>query len=877
MVRRFRSWLSAVVKWRSNDRLLDDELRSCLEILTAEKIEQGVPPPEARRQAALELGGVEGVKTSVRDVRPGAHVHSWLWDIRYAARGMRRKPTYAAAVVLCLAAGAAANTTLVSVADALLYRPLPVESPGSVFLVGLRTPKGSVRPWSLREYETLRTSCSSCAGLSARTFQPVVLRAEATPVAAQAEMVSGDYFHTLGVRIVRGRALTVEDERSSRIAAVMSDHTWTRVFDRDPDIVGTTVHVNGVTVDVVGIAPDGFDGVMRTIAVDLWLPFTRLSEIAHERPATMMEDRPWFGVVARLADGATAAVVQEQITAAAAAQPTLEGAGAVVSKASGVGLPPGFASLATQGTLFIGGLVAVILGVCVANVASLAIAQQAERAPEFRVRAGVGASRYQLVRQLAAEIGLLALIATAVGIPLAYGFTALIQLEPAGAGELRSLVDVQPDMRVLAYSVLAGAIVGVICGIGPALYSTRRDARLGFGAVSRNVSRGTSRLLRGLVAVQVAVSVVPLLSSMVMYRSVISLERVDIGVDVRQLTSYSLDIAILGVEKGEWNRVWQQVADRAGSLPGVRRAAVSREGLMQAGQQVPARRLDARADAEAKSVDVFGVSDDYFDVLGLHMLAGRSFGQHDAEGRPPVAIVGHAVARELFGSAAGAIGRSLDLANHDTVEIVGVVADRKVNLVGRNDVQAVYRPLRQEPVGRARLLVRHDGQDAGLTLRIADEMTAVLPDLVPSSIMDALQEKRRLPSSLRGTASLLFWLCVACLVVSMIGVFGLVRYVANGRTREIGIRLALGSSRTKVMWLVAKGTMVAVGTGAVAGSLLAALGVRGISHLIYGIGPIDAMSVVTSAIVVSACTGLVATVATLGAATLDPIEALRAE
>ena len=822
-------------------------------------------------------------------------------DVRYGARLLVRNPGFAAAAVSSLALGIGANTALFSVTDALMLRTLPVQRAEDI--VRLRT------PLSFPAFRTIRDRTQTLAGMCAYSVFPASVRIGEEAEQAVGQMVSGDFYSVLGVSAALGRLLTPDDDRIPGVGGrdgpvgVISYRYWQRRFGLDPSVVGRTITLNGVPVVIVGVAPPKFFGVIQTLSPDLTVPIvlqprvfpstsTELWAHGDEGSFLTYDITDAYGppIVARLKPGVSAAqaqaeltVLYRQILATRGSTKTeeqqrrdsAEEKVELTPAGSGAGMfPPQERALLL---IVMSAVPAVVLLIACANVATLLLARAAARQREVAVRLSVGSGRLRLIRQLLTESFVLALAGGAAGLVLAaWGRRALLTWISSRVGFFFSL-QAETDPRTLIFTLAASTAATLVFGLVPAIRATKADLASTLKAGGRGVAGGRGwEIGKVLVAAQVALSLLLMVCAGLLVQSVRNLQGFDPGFDRERL--YLVSTMFLGYKGPQTGTLLKQVSERTSSLPGARAVGIA--------QDVPPadRRLNVTVDGavdlppEKMYVDRLLVGPGFFEAMGIPLLAGRALTARDDEHAPKVCVVSATMARAFFAERSP-IGRHFTFKRTGaeyTVEIVGVAKDLK-KADPRGEWRPVYCPMLQDlPTLNATILIRATG-DASAVIA---EARRRLRDIDRNLFVDVVTMERRIEDNvffqrLLATLSGVFGLLA--LLLASIGLYGVMAYSVARRSNEVGIRMALGADRRRVVGAVVRETMTLVGAGLVVG-LAAAWGTtRLIATTLFGLTAMDPPTLVFAVLVMIAVALVAGYVPARRAAAVDPVVALRAE
>lgn len=805
-------------------------------------------------------------------------------DVRAARRMLAARPAWTAAAILCLAIATGANTAAFTIVNGLLLRPLPFDEPHRLVMVALREPtQTGPRPFALREYRELADQSGATIQLLARTHFSLSLVAGDGARMAQAELVSGNYFETLRIAPFLGRFFDSSADRAGVTLAVLSHRLWQVRFGGNPSVVGQTVRVNGRPVIVAGVAPPGFVGAMQLIAADLWLPAAMYRDLAGSVQA---ETVPMFGVMGRLAPGVTAEDVEAQLTAGEAALAGARGASAapavIVAPAAGFGVP-----VALQGTvLTLSGVIyvmmALLMAVACANVAALVLARGVGRTREIAVRLSLGASRIQIARQLIVESAALALVGCAAGSFVAVWLTqALVARLTTPFQYVTYAFDVHPDARVFAYAAITTVLATVLCGVAPIRFASRVDVLdVLKQAGGRGGPRGSRRTLNVMVAMQFAVSTTLLVGAGMVARAYVNAASARPGFDPSGLIATTLDVDQIQLDRAAGVRLYQTVLERLSALPGVTSAALTRDLPLGSSRRVTAV---AGTDAENHSggeqvpAAATAISSRYFQTLGVPILHGRSF-TDDEPLRPLVAVVNEAMARRLWPNASP-LGRMFRLnhVNAEPIEVIGVAANAGERTAHEPPQPAFYQPFPNEYAAQMTAVIRVQGDPGALlaevrrTIRDVNEDLSIVDLRTMDDVLDSVAEQREVP------ATALALVAALGLLLSAVGLHGVVAYGVRERARELGIRLALGARPADVRRLVLRQGLNIVAIGMATGIAGTVIFARVVRSTVYGSGALNPamLAAVCALLTASALAALY--LPARWASGLEPAQTLRSE
>ena len=885
---------------------LTEEIDAYLEMLIEQKINEGLNPAEARRAALIEFGGREQAKEKVRDAIVGHQLETFWQDLRYGLRALGRNPAFAAVAVLSLALGIGANTAIFSLMDAVLLKMLPVKNPEQLFFLE----KAGVPPRPKRFsnlshafFEQSRAQRETLAGVCAFAYS---LRVNAVvdgqAEVAQAQQVSGDFFATLGVNALLGRNFTEDDDKvpGGHPVVVISYNYWQRRFGRDPEVVGKSVALNGHPFTIIGVTPPDFFGVMVGESPDLWAPAMMFAQLNPGRSIEEYFNNPLHNVLARLKPG-----VSEQQTRAALTNLLQQSLMAEDSQLSperrqalrqqSVALMPANQGLSRLREQFseplriLMAVVGLILLIACANVANLLLARATARKKEIAVRLALGAGRFRLIRQLLTESMLLAFIGGALGLLFAWWGSGFL-LELVGSGYDPVFLNLTLDLRVLGFTAVASLLAGVLFGLAPAWRATSVDLTPALKDSARGSGAG-SRLGLGktLVVVQVALSLLLLIGAGLFVRSLEKLKGLDAGLNQENVLLVSTDPRMIGYQGRQIADLYQRMLERIKTIPGVRYASLSRQGLLSPYGSTMSVVVQARAPRPGENSftrdnmntqSYCGVGPEYFEAVGMTILRGRGFTAQDDEDAPRVAVINEAFARYYFGDE-DPIGRRFGGGPETSgqIEIVGVVKDAKYKSLREPAPRTHYIPYRQDSTSwrETTFQIRTVADPAGVIASVrqaAREIDANLPlfniKTLATQVDESLAQER-----LIGVVSSFFSLLA--LLLAGIGLYGIMAYAVSQRTREVGVRMALGARRGAVLRMVLRQGMklVLIGVGL---GLAASLAVtRLIASQLFGVTATDPVTFIGAPALLLIVALLACYAPARRATKVDPLVTLRCE
>ena len=905
--------LRALFKRRAVEDDLAEELRYHLDVETERHAAQGMAPGEAALAARRDFGNVTATQEAARATFTFRWLEDLVQDVRYGVRGLGQNRTFAAAVLLIVALGIGANTATFTLVDALILRPLPVPHPEQLVAIGNRARTGSMSQGgpntglaSYPVYADLRDQNRVVTGLYAsgrtKALDAVIGRPDSgAGSGGEAEhprgrFVSGNYFEVLQVPAFLGRTFSGAEDRvpGGDPVIVVSYAYWQRRLAGDRSWVGRTITLNGVPLTVIGVAPKGFYGDIVGQSLDLWIPLMMQPVLQPHTP--YLEDRGanWLLMMGRLVPGVTVERARAEFVRLDTRTILDHATGSKVGLERYVRNQPVPVEAGAQGfsywrSAYAGSLwtimaaVALVLLLVCANVANLMLARGAARGREMSVRMALGAGRGRLVRQLLTESAILSGAGGALGLAFAaWGSAALLRL--ASGGPPLIPLDVRLDGRVLAFTAVLALLTGAVFGLTPALRATRVE----LAAALRTQGRGVTGAARGpggwplgkvLVAAQVGISLILLVGTGMLVRSLQRLESADIGVDRDRLIVAGVDAAQSGYAGARLAALMRDLTARTTALPGVAAVTLSENGIFSGSESNTTLQIEgftARADTDT-TVSYDAVGPRYFRTVGARLLRGRDFEASDDSGAPKVAVVNETMARYFF-PGGDAIGRHVF--NYGSAwTIVGVVADVNGRDLREAPRRRLYLPAFQMPTlpGGFYVEVRGGADPAPLVvpveraLRAADPSLTIfsvdrLSDLVGESVVED-----------RLVAHVVSFFGLIALALAAIGLYGVISYAALRRTSEFGLRIALGAGPASVTWMILGEALALTAAGVIVGVPVALVAARAARGQLFGVGVFDPPSVAGAVLVLVLSAALAGYIPALRASRVAPLEALRTE
>ncbi|MCP3958218.1 MAG: ABC transporter permease [bacterium] len=816
-------------------------------------------------------------------------------DVRFSARSLAKAPGVTAVAVLSLALGIGANTTIFTLINAVFLNPLPVEDVSRLVAVytvdeNMTGQLAGLANVSHPNFEDFRDDSDVFSGLAAYSFPvnaSVVLDRE--PEQLFAQVVSGNYFEVLGIHPAAGRFFYPREDVTPGLypVAVIGHGLWQRRFAADPDVVGRSLSLNGFGFTIVGVAPDGFTGVNAIGGPEIWVPTMMYQQILPEQFRRFFDDRRALimSTAGRLQPGATLEQAEAQLETIAK---RLEQEYPEANNGRGVGIMPlaqatifpGMRGFLVLGAAVLMAVVAMVLLIACSNVANLLIARAGTRRKEIAVRLSMGASRWSLVRQLLSESVLLGLGGGVLGLAVAYwGRDFIWSFRPIFVPQ--GMLDLALDGRVLAFTLIVALVTGALFGLVPALQASRPQVIGALKEETRGAAGNRRRItLRGfLVVAQVALSFVALVAAGLFLRGLGGAYDIDPGFETEKLAVVIASPGQNGYDQPRAEQFYRDVVERVGALPEVESVTLAANlplfggfarTVFMEGQDTS--KADQGQVTQSNTVDL-----GYFETVGIPIVRGRGFSEIDREETTPVAIVNQFMA-DKYWPGEQPIGRRFRLYGEDHLfEVVGVARTARYITLGEDPQACFYLPLSQNYSDAMTVYVRSSG-DAALALAAAEREIHELDPDVPRTF--ALTVGQVIDQSLWASklgAALLAALGGLGLVLAAVGLYGVMAYSVSQRTREIGIRMAIGAAQADVLRLVVRQAMVLVGIGIGVGLLGSFAVSRVVAKLLYGVNPTDPATFLGVPLLLAAVALLASLLPALRASRVDPVLALHTE
>jgi putative ABC transport system permease protein len=934
MAKRILSLFRNLFRKRDIEQALDDELRSTLDALTQEKIEQGLSQAAARREALIEIGGIAQVKEGVRTVRAGHLLEELARDVRYALRQLSRNRSFTAVAVLTLALGIGATTAIFTLVQQVMLQSLPVSRPDQLWRIGdqprccnwggyNQDGDGEPGDWSLfpwEAYKVLRANTvgfQDLAALQAGNMrlairQPGLL---GPPSTANGQFVSGNFFQTLGVSAWRGRSMSdADDQEGAAPVAMMSFHAWQEKYGADPSVVGSTYQINGRAFTIIGVTPPGFVGakMVNFGMPDIWMPLTTEPLMLGTTARIKNPRVDWLDLIGRVSPGTNPKTLEVQLQSElhgwlASHLADMDPQEKAVWQKQTLRLSPGGGGFSGLRRDYSDGLRLLMITACCvllvacANIANLLLARGLRNRKQTAMRVALGASRGRLVRNALIESVTLSLIGGAAGVPVAWGGARLILYLAFRSLNQSTWIPVQasPSTLVLLFALGVAVLTGVIFGIAPAWMTSHAEPVEALRGANREVGGGRHWAQKALVIAQAAVSLVLLSAAAMLGGSLRNLEHQNFGFDPDGRYLVSIDSPLLSNYKQEQLvPLFREIQGRLGAIPGVRAVSCATYAPMAGDQWGHDIRIQGKPEPGPKddvSADWTRITPGFFDTIGARLLAGRAITEDDNGNARHVAVINEAFARKFFGNQ-NPIGKHFgpsSIRNAGTYEIVGVVQNIHYVSWGFSDpARAMYyipeaqvvlfdqQDLRSYELWSQNLyniVIWAPGQLQNVLMQSRKALAEINPNLVIYDVQPYSHVIQGTFDQQNMIASLAWLFGAVGLVLAAVGLYGVTAYGVEQRTSEIGVRMALGADRSSVTAMVLRGAFAQVGIGLGIG-IPAAIGAGYLmSSQLFGVAPWNPLLLAGAMLLLALAALVAAVIPARRAASTDPIKALRSE
>ena len=802
-------------------------------------------------------------------------------DLNYGMRMLAKTPGFTLVAVLSLALGIGANTTVFTLLDAIMLRSLPIENPERMVDIATLIPGNEPHyDYSYPAYSALRDGNQTLSGIVAYSDTNLGLTAGDQTERIRGEIVSANYFSVLGLHPVMGSAFAPDDERpGAQRVAVISEALWHRRLASDPAVVGKTITLNGRTFSIVGVTPKRFAGLRRGLQTDVWIALPHMADFEGNPKLMSSPNLSWLSLAGKLKPGVTIEQAQSQITSLLPG--VSEGARqdgnwrVVMTRAAG-GNEAYVAELSRPLTMLLLA-VALILSIACANVAGLLLARARVRGKEIGIRLALGASRLRIVRQLLTESLLLALAAGVLGLLMAVWTSGLASGLLTSEG-VELAIDVSPNIRVLLFTLVISVLTVLLFGIVPALRASKLDlVPILKDSSATPASRRGPSLHSVLVVTQVTLSLVLLAGAGLFLRSFWKLQSIEKGFTGENVQAMSLNMELQGYDASRGKTFYPAALESLSSLPGIQSASLASALPVTAGGT--RIQLDANATRpsvnEEISMDIVSVSPRFFETMGLPLLRGRDFRHVDTEKSASVMIVNETMAKK-FWPGSDPVGQTF-YDGDSTYEVVGLARDTKYRNLRETPRMTFYLPLAQFYRPSMNLLMRTTGEPSQVVPAIRARLHTIEPSLTVFNIRTLQEHVGRSLYVERMESLLLTVFGILALTLTAIGIYGVIAYSVAQRTREVGIRMALGAQKKDVLKMILTQGLWLVVWGAVIGLVACYWLSRLVASQLYGVSAYDPLTLMSTVVVLIAVALVAAYLPARRATKVDPLVALRYE
>jgi predicted permease len=878
LVSQTRVWLSP----RQVDQDFAQELEVHFDLLTEESVRRGMSPEEAKRAARIRLGGPTQLKETNRELQGLPAIETFLQDTRYAFRMLRKNPGFTAVAVLTLALGIGANTAIFSVVYAVLLKPLPYTNPEQLFTAfQANAQQGTAETGcSYLNFEEWRAQNHAFSELAGIVAHQLTLTGRVEPTVVNTSVVTPEFFALVDVKPLAGRIFFPQDgKQGAPPVALVSEDLWRGRFGADPNIIGTSINLDQRPFTVIGIMPGAFRTPFFT-KQEVWIPLVQDPVFSTFMPNRGLHLLP---VIGRLKPGVSVAQAQAEMDAISgrlAAEFPAENNGWTVRL---VPLQKEIVGDVRTALLVLLGAVGLVLLIACANIANLLLTRATSRSKEIAVRTALGAGRARIIRQLLSETAVLGLLGGAVGIALAYwGVKALSSLLPSSLPQMNPI---RVDYFVLGFALLLSAIAGLAFGLVPAMFAANADIQNALREGARSgESRNRRRARSFLAVVEISLAMVLLMTAGLLLRSFARLTSVSPGFDAQHIVKADISLPQFQYSTPQqWAAFSEELLARIQSDPGLQDSAVV------VPRPIADRNVNLPFDivgnppssaSASRTASFVSVSPDYFRVMGIPLLAGRFFNQHDISSAPRVSIISEAMARLYFPNQ-NPLGKQLTFGfppNGEAMrEIVGIVGNVRDVALGQNPGAMMYVPFAQAPFWGANLVVKSTLSTSSVAAAIRQEVqkmdkdvpvtdVAKMPDLIDASVAQP-----------RFRTFLLGLFAGMALVLAATGIFGVISYSVSRRTNEIGIRVALGASRNTILSMILGETLALTFAGLAVGLPCALAASHLVGHMLFDVSANDPATLAAVAFSLAVVAALAGYIPARRAVRVDPMAALRYE
>jgi macrolide transport system ATP-binding/permease protein len=905
------------VFWRESIlREIDEEFRIHVEMEAEANIRRGMPPDEARAAARKSFGNLSRRTELGYDVRGGGWLETLWQDLRFGVRMLLKQPGFSLTAVLTLALGIGANAAIFTLLHAVMMKNLPVADPETLVRIGDTNyccvssgtdDDGKYSLFPTAAWRLMKETAPEFEELAAiqAGFGPITVRRDGEDAGARSvmgEFVSGNYFRTFGLRPQAGRLLTDSDDvAGAPMTAVMSYHAWQRDYAGDASVVGSVFWINTRPVTIVGIAPAGFYGDrLSSSPPDFYLPIETLPVLA-TAPYVNQPAVQWLYMIGRVKPGVHLPALQEKLSLLfrqylEANDPSYSsGKGKALLPNVHLALTPGGSGIRKMQEAYgpnlqmLMALSGLVLLIACANIANLLLVRGMARKSEISIRTALGAGRWRIIRQLLTESMILSMLGGIAGLVVAYaGTRVLLALAFPGAQHLP--IEASPSLYVLGFGCGLSLLTGILFGVAPAWIASQAEpADVLRSGAARTTAAGASRLQRGLVVLQAALSLVLLVSAGLFSRSLYKLQNTDLMLETKNRYIVHINPEAAGYSPKQVEALYRSMEERFHELPGVEKVGISSYTPMENNNRNWGVQVEGKPDPNMVSSWI-KINPEYFDSVGTRLVMGRGIRPQDTSSSRPVAVVNQAFVRRLFDPGENPIGRSFGRPNSTSdFEIVGVVEDTVYTSVRWKNHLMYFVPLPQQALNPEVPIEKDRTMYAGaIVLKTAwpvsdmetltrQTLARINPNLAVVKFQTFDQQIADQFNQDRLIARLATLFGALALLLATVGIYGVTAYTVARRTSEIGIRMALGAKRSRVIAMVMRGTMIQTALGLAIGVPATLLCVRVIEAQLYEVKGMDAGVLTASILTLVLASALAGLIPARRAASIDPVQALRTE
>jgi predicted permease len=889
---------------------LSESIREHIDEKVADLMDRGMTREQAEQAARREFGNVTLIEQRSREVWQWPTLESLLADTKYAFRRLSKSPGFTTVALLTLALGIGANSGIFTLLDAVLLKSLPVPDPEQLFIVKQGIHSADKSRFAYRFFDHVSHQLPDGASIAAMSWPDdfYVRIANGQPRVTQGQLVSGNYFQVFETYPVVGRLIMPADDEklAASPVAVISYSYWQSQYASDPRVIGRKFSVNGAPFTIVGVAPRGFFGARSGTQPAFWIPLTMQSVVEYHdhysgyggaqplKPWIPQNNINWLLMVVRVKSPAAISrlmtVLNQQYRSnlEAATQYLTDPEQREAMLRTRLTLEPGqrgFADLKEQfkqPLLLLMAMAAIVLLTACANIANLLLARASARQHALAIQLSIGAGRTRLIQQTLIECLLLSVGGGALGIAVAYGCATVLP-RWASAGNAAIPINLSPDGRILAFGVIIAVGTGVLFGLAPALQSASVDPASVLKTGTQSISTGkTGRwpIRKMLVVAQVALSLLLLVGAGMFLKTLENYSRLDPGFDRNHLLNVQIDTHLVNYKIGDFPPLYQRLTDRIDAIPGVSSASITTCSLVAGCHDVSdvvvidsSGRKIARGNAQVNSVAL-----NYFSTTGIQLLRGRSFATTDDASAPKVAIVNQAFVRHYVGNQSPA-GMQFSYADYESsrYQVIGVVSDARVNDIREAAPPIIYFPIAQNVGDIDGLEVRTVADPDWIAEQARQAIADVDPRIPIVKVATLNEEVKDNLTQPRLIARLTSIFGILALTLACLGLYGVMSYTMQRRTSEVGIRLALGSTRSGVLWLVVREALSLAGWGALTGLALSLAGMHMVTSFLFGLSPDDPLIIAIATGSLMLASAVAGFIPAWRAAHIEPIQALRTE